>query len=74
MSAKRKWFPGAVTPTVRGFYDAQDFNMNCGCCHMTLHWDGSDWHSDLFERGRYSTLFFRHRLKRWREPAKGPQA
>jgi hypothetical protein len=47
-------------------YRYQDQSMRCGCCWCMAHWDGNDWHTDLFQRGVFRTLLFKNHVRRWR--------
>lgn len=66
------WFPHTTKPVRPGFYQWQDRTMNCGCCWCIAHWNGREWHTDLFERGRFNTLLFDSQVKRWRGLAQRP--
>ena len=68
------WFPSATKPVRPGFYRWQDWTMSCSCCWCEAHWDGRQWHTDLFERGRFNTLLFDSQVKRWRGLAQRPNA
>lgn len=60
------WFPPHIKPVRVGLYRAQDTTMRCNCCHIYLHWDGEEWHSDMLTPGRFRTYFFKGHLRRWR--------
>lgn len=66
------WFPSATKPARAGMYQVQDHTMNCGCCWFDAHWNGREWHTDLFTRGVFNTLLFDSQVKRWRGLAKRP--
>jgi hypothetical protein len=66
------WFPHATKPVRPGFYRWQDWTMGCNCCWCVAHWNGREWHTDLFERGRFNTLLFDSQVKRWRGLAQRP--
>ena len=68
------WFPSATKPARAGMYRVQDRTMNCGCCWFDAHWNGREWHTDLFTRGVFNTLLFDSQVKRWRGLAKRPNA
>lgn len=66
-SAFTPWFNWPVKPVRPGMYHLQDKTMNCSCCWIEAHWNGTEWHTDLFgTRGVFNTLFFDNRVKRWR--------
>jgi hypothetical protein len=68
------WFPWSVRPVRAGMYRVQDHTMRCGCCWSDAHWDGKEWHSDLFTPGVYRTMIFDSQMKRWRGLAERPNA
>lgn len=66
------WFRPNQKPVRDGRYRAQDHTMSCDCCWIELEWRNGEWFSDLCERGRFSTHFWQHNLKRWRGLASNP--
>jgi hypothetical protein len=66
------WFWWTEKPARAGMYRVQDRTMNCGCCWFDAHWNGREWHTDLFTRGVFNTLLFDSQVKRWRGLARRP--
>jgi hypothetical protein len=61
-----KWFPRPLKPSRAGMYRMQDNSMNCGCCWFDAHWNGREWHTDLFNSGIFNVLLPHGHVNRWR--------